>query len=123
MGEHRVQQADDAVTPLIDDVMETEKLADVRLIEAEQRFCDVSGRPGRGTGRRVRTRHLELEAGVQLAKIMQEREERQPGGGRLAEAVRTCRLNEPRPQHRIVEQCFKARCDIAAMMFETVNAA
>ena len=38
MGEHRVQQADDAVTPLIDDVMQTEKLADVRLIEAEQRF-------------------------------------------------------------------------------------
>ena len=123
MGEHRVQQADDAVTPLIDDVMETEKLADVRLIEAEQRFCDVSGRPGRGTGRRVRTRHLELEAGVQLAKIMQERKERQPGGGRLTEAVRTCRLDEPRPQYRLAEQCFKARCNVGAMMFETVDAA
>ena len=84
MGEHRVQQADDAVTPLIDDVMQTEKLADVRLIEAEQRFCDVSGPAGArhgktGSGRRT----LNSEPGVQLAKIMQEREERQPGGGRL----------------------------------------
>ena len=123
MGEHRVQQADDAGPPFIDDVMQTEKLADVRLIEAEQRFCDVSGRSWRCTRRLVRTRYLELEAGVQLAKIMQEREERQPGGGRFGETVRTGRPDEPRPQHGIAEQRFKARRNVGAMMFETVDAA
>ena len=54
---------------------------------------------------------------------MQEREQRQPGGDRVADAVRTGRPDEPRPQHGIAEQRFKTRCNVGAMMFETVDAA
>ena len=123
MGEHRVQQGDHTVTPLVHDVMETQKRTDVRLIEAEQRFCDVSGPLRTATGQLVLAPHLELEAGVQLAEVMEIREERQPGGRRVGEAVRSCRLDEPRPQHGIAEQCLEARCNVGAMMFETVDAA
>ena len=123
MGEHRVQQGDDTVTPLVHDVIETQKRADVRLIEAEQRFCDVSGPLRTATGQLVLAPHLELEAGVQLAEVMEIREERQPGGRRVGEAVRSCRPDEPRPQHGIAEQCLEARSNVGAMMFETVDAA
>ena len=123
MGEHRVQQGDDAITPLSDNVMETENFADLRLPEAEQGFCDVPGRPRTGAGQLVLTPDLELEAGVQLAEIMQKREERQPGHGRVGKVVHTCRANEARPQDRIAEQCFEARRNVRAMMLETMKAA
>ena len=77
-------------------------------------------------GRRNPTRqlvspHLELEADIELAEIMQKREVRQASRSRVRKLVRPCRLHEPRPQHRIAEQGFEARGDVSAMMFEAVK--
>ena len=101
--------------------MEPQALADVRLTKAQQRFCNVSGGSWTATGQLVLPPYLELEADVELAEIMQKGEECQAGRGRVGEVVRTCRPDEPRPQHGIAKQRFEARCDVGAMMLEAMK--
>ena len=122
MSEHRVEQRTDARAPLLHDVVEAQKCADFGPIEAQQRLGEVSRRPQTAPGQIVPP-HLELEAGVQLAEVVQEREVCEASRGRVGESRRPCRPDEPRPQHRFPEQRFEAGGDIGAMVFKAMDAA
>ena len=97
MREHRVDQGNEAVAPFIHHAVEPQELAHVRLIATEQRLGKVPRAPGTTTGRPVRPPHLELEARVELAEVVQKGEEGQAGGRRVAEVSLARRAGEPRP--------------------------
>ena len=122
MGQHRVCERDDASTPLVHDVMESQQCTDVRLVEAEHRLRDVSGPPRSARGQLVWRPDLELKTGVQFAEVMQEREKRQAGRGRVGEFVGARCVDEPHAQHRILEQGFEACRDVGAVMFQAMDA-
>ena len=110
----------DASSPVIENGRKAESIADFQLFETEQRSGDMT-RPERRSRELVPVAYLELEAGVQLAEIVQKRQNSQSGCGRNREAVSTGRLLESRPQYRIEKQYLKARRNISAMMFETME--
>ena len=85
MSECCVQQRDDAVAPLIHDLMQSQELAEFRLLEAKKRFRDMSGGTRGPTNRAARPPHFELEANVELAEVMEERQNRQSGSSGLGE--------------------------------------
>lgn len=119
--QHRVEERYRASAPVGHDFMQPKEPADVRLVEGEQRLCDMSGRSGRARPRCVRP-ELELEPTIQLAEIMQEGQERQARGRAGFEPSRAGSSAEPCCQYRIPKQGFEASCYIGAVMFETVDA-
>ena len=113
-------------SPVAAHVEEPERLADVVLVEAKERFTDMArmARLSRWcSGRQcVPISNLELEARVQLSEIVQKGDDREPRFRDGAE-IRIARGPlEPVAEDRIAKQRLEARRDVGAVVFETMEA-
>ena len=78
MREARAEQRLEGVSPCVAHRVETESLAHVLLAETEKRLRHVTGTCGRRRGQVLTLEDLELEPGVELAEVMEERKDAEP---------------------------------------------
>ncbi len=118
MAQRGVQQRVYGVAPSTVDFEKTERFT--YLVRCTQRHADMTGFLRRA-GELVPVSYLELEPRIQLAEIVQKRQNSQASRCRGRETVSARRLRESSPQYRIQKQRLETSRDVRTVVFETME--